>query len=109
MNKKKFEITPDNPVMNFIGTEKKTQQSMSEGQGVPKDKPAPARLPSKRQTPPPPEGYKINPVYIETKTKRVQFVFKPSLLERAKARAAGQGISLNEFIHRVLEKELSED
>lgn len=49
-----------------------------------------------------PDGYKINPVYIETKTRRLQIVLQPSLYERVKKAAAQETISVNEFIHRTL-------
>ncbi len=55
-----------------------------------------------------PEGYKINPVYIEVKSKRVQFVFQPSLLKAAKAEAKRRKTSLNELIHIALRKLLEE-
>ena len=50
----------------------------------------------------PPEGYKINPLYVETKRRRLQLVMQPSLYEKVKARANQQKISVNEYIHRVL-------
>ena len=51
-----------------------------------------------------PEGYKLNPLYIETKSKRLQLVLQPSLLARVKERAKGQGLSVNEYIHRILDE-----
>lgn len=50
-----------------------------------------------------PEGYKLAPEYVETKTKRVQLVFQPSIYERAKAAATEQGLSLNEYLHRLID------
>lgn len=50
-----------------------------------------------------PDGYKINPMYIEKKSKRIQLVMQPSLYERAKAAADSAGISFNEYVHRALE------
>ena len=47
------------------------------------------------------EGYK--PAYVEVKSKRVQLVFQPSIYERAKAKATEQGLSLNEYIHRLID------
>lgn len=60
----------------------------------------------------PPKGYKYNPLYIETKTKRVQLVFQPSLYEKIRAASKAAGLSFNEFCHRALSeatKEESED
>lgn len=51
-----------------------------------------------------PEGYKLAPEYIETKTKRVQLVFQPSIYKRAKAAATEQGLSLNEYLHRLIDE-----
>lgn len=57
----------------------------------------------------PPKGYKYNPMYIETKTKRVQLVLQPSLYERLRAASEAAGISLNEFCHRALDKATKEE
>ena len=51
-----------------------------------------------------PDGYKVNPEYIETKSKRLQLVVQPSLYDKVKARATAGGLSVNEYIHRVLEE-----
>lgn len=56
---------------------------------------------------PPPEGYKINPLYIEKRTKHVHSLIKPSLYESIKARAESEGISVNELIHSILEQAMS--
>lgn len=47
--------------------------------------------------------YKLNPLYIETKSKRLQLVLQPSLYERVKDAAFTAHLSVNEYIHRVLE------
>lgn len=46
--------------------------------------------------------YKLNPEYIEVKSKRVQLVFQPSVKAAAEERASELGISLNEYIHRLI-------
>lgn len=51
-----------------------------------------------------PEGYKVNPKYIETKSKRVQVLIQPSLYAEAKAVSKELGISLNDFIHRAVQE-----
>lgn len=56
----------------------------------------------------PPKGYKINPLYIETKTRRLQLVLRPSLYDKVKKKAEKANLSVNEFIHRVLEKAIKE-
>ena len=50
-----------------------------------------------------PEGYKVNPLYIETKSRRLQLLVQPSLYEAIKARATAEGLSVNELVHTLLE------
>lgn len=56
-----------------------------------------------------PEGYKINPLYIEVKSKRVQLVLQPSLYTRVKAAADKKGLSFNEYCHRILDNATGND
>lgn len=51
-----------------------------------------------------PKGYKLNPMYIETKSRRLQLLIKPSTYEKIKAIAAANGISVNEQINLILEE-----
>lgn len=51
-----------------------------------------------------PEGYKLNPLYVETKTKRLQLVLQPSLFDRVKKGAKQAGLSVNEYVHRILDE-----
>ena len=44
---------------------------------------------------------------VETKTKRAQLVFRPSLLKAAKAEAKREGTSLNELVHIALKEFLA--
>ena len=53
----------------------------------------------------PPDGYKLDPRYIEKRTRRLQLILQPSLYERVKEQADSSGISVNDYIHQVLEKE----
>lgn len=59
-------------------------------------------------TAPAPEGYKVNPLYIEKRSKRLQLLVQPSLYDKIKAQADGEGCSVNDFIHRVLEDAVKE-
>lgn len=61
------------------------------------------------QTDAPPEGYKVNPLYIEKKSKRLQLLIQPSLFGKVKARADREGKSVNELIHSILEDETREE
>jgi hypothetical protein len=91
MAKKSFK---DNPALQFITAQEE----------VPADQPtAAAEIPTQRELANPPAGYKVNPVYLETKSKRVNLLMQPSVHERAKSRAAAMGVSLNEFVHIAIE------
>lgn len=90
MAKKDF---TNNPAMSFI-----SQESIDKVEGEPK---------KKRGNPTPkggkaPAGYKPNPEYIETKSKRAQLLLQPSLYADAKSLSSELGISLNDFIHRAI-------
>lgn len=52
----------------------------------------------------PPKGYKLDPRYVETKSRRLQLMLQPSLYDRIKAEADAAGISVNECICRTLNK-----
>ena len=47
-----------------------------------------------------PAGYRVQ--YVETKTKRLQLVLQPSLYKKLKENAKKSGLSVNEYVHRVL-------
>ena len=40
---------------------------------------------------------------VEVKSKRVQLLLQPSIYDRAKSKAIQQGLSLNEYIHRLID------
>lgn len=79
-----------NPAMQFI-----TQ---------PKDTAAPSTPTMKAPT-----GYKLNPFYVETKSRRLQLLVQPSLHARLKERADKDGMSLNELVNSFLEDGLREE
>jgi len=56
------------------------------------------------QTQPIPTGYKINPAYIETKSKRVQVLVQPSVHDAVARIAKKKGISKNEAINEALKQ-----
>ena len=84
MSKKSFK---DNPALQFISETDSTPQTISESM--------PATVP---------KGYKINPLYVETKTRRLQLVLQPSLFDRVKKEAKKSGLSVNEYVHRILDE-----
>lgn len=54
-----------------------------------------------------PEGYKLNPMFVELKSKRVQLILQPSLYKKVKMKADEEGLSFNEYVHRVLLKNVN--
>ena len=77
-NKKNFK---ENPALRFLSTPEDTAPSRSGGQA---------------------DGYKTNPMYVETRSRRLQLVLQPSLYEKIRDRAANEEVSINEYIHRIL-------
>ena len=47
---------------------------------------------------------KPNPLYIETRSKRLQLLIQPSLYDKLKTIAIVKGISINELIHNALDE-----
>lgn len=81
-----------NPAMQFIST---PAEEIAERETAPRTEDAP-------------EGYKVNPLYIEKRSKRLQLLVQPSLYDKIKAQADTEGCSVNDFIHRVLEDAVKE-
>lgn len=71
------------------------------------EEPTPSAAPERLKASAAPEGYKVNPAYIEKKTRRLQLLMRPSLYDRVKARAEAEGQSVNEMIDTLLEDALS--
>lgn len=82
-----------NPTMGFI-----SKESVEAVEG----KEAPVAQASKVRPPKAPEGYKLNPEFIETKSKRVQILIQPSVHDAIKEKAKAMGISTNEAINEAL-------
>lgn len=94
MAKKSF---ADNPALQFIS--QPTEEPVKEEQADHQEGPKSAQRPAER----PPEGYKLDYRYIEKKTRRLQLVLQPSLYERVKSGAASAGLSINEYVHQILD------
>lgn len=88
MPKKSFK---DNPALQFITT------------AEPEPQPADQPEQTTRATDKPPAGYKMDPRFVEIKSRRLQLVLQPSLYDRVKAKAAAAGISVNEYVHQILD------
>ena len=46
----------------------------------------------------------MNPMYVETKSRRLQLVLQPSLYERVKKAAQNSDLSVNEYVHQILDQ-----
>lgn len=94
----------NNPVMQFISPE--TVEKIEESTETTSNKDVQqitAEFEAKA-----PAGYKVNPMYIETKSKRVQSLVQPSVYEKIKSIAINKGISVNEAINEALRKYIEE-
>lgn len=49
-----------------------------------------------------PKGFKLDPRFVETKSKRVQLVLQPSLFLKAKEKADALNMSFNEYASQAL-------
>lgn len=87
MAKKNFNL--ENPAMQFIST----------GAEAVKKEEAETIAPA-------PEGFKINPLYLEKKSRRLQLLMKPSIYEKLKARADREGNSVNDVVNNLIEEAL---
>jgi hypothetical protein len=56
-----------------------------------------------REVAPAPEDYKVNPLYIEMKSERLQLLVTPSLKKALKEKAKSQSRSVNNLINSILE------
>lgn len=88
--KKTFKAELADPAMQFISTP-------SENTGTSVDMHFTREIP---------KGYKANPYYIETKSKRLQLLIRPSLLKKLKGRAEVEGCSVNNLVNSILEEAL---
>ena len=88
MAKKKSFI--DNPALQFISTAEPEETRQEERE-----------LPASQA--------KLNPLYVETKSRRLQLVLQPSLYDRVKAGAAAAGLSVNEYVHQILDTATREE
>lgn len=96
-NKPNIEVAPE---MSFF-----SEETIKAVDKVEDTEPTTIPTGAKREAP---EGYKVNPIYVEKRTKRVQLVLQPSLYDKVKQMADKQGVSLNDFCHKVLEEATEE-
>lgn len=98
-SKKKSFLETENPAMAFL-----SEETIEAVDG--KEQDATIKAPTGEK---PPNGYKLNPLYVETKSKRVQLVLQPSLYDRIRAASNAAGLSMNEFCHRILDEATREE
>ena len=98
--KKKTFIAEGNPALQFISSSEEPERKPAQRGEIVIPQPRPDR---------PPEGYKKNPLYIEVKSRRLQLVLQPSLYERVRARAEEADLSVNEYIHQILDNATREE
>jgi hypothetical protein len=93
----------ENPAMRFISaSEKRNEEETSVSPLLPKKEP--------ENTPPfAPQGIpqavpmKKNPLYIETKSRRLNLLMQPSLHDKIKNLAQERAVSVNDAIHTILQ------
>lgn len=56
-----------------------------------------------------PKGYKLNPLFVETKSKRLQLLIQPSLYGKLKVKAKSEGKSVNDTVNTILQEALREE
>ncbi len=83
MAKKNFK---DNPALQFLSTADPAEATQETA----------PQYPMKR-----------NPLYIETKSRRLQLLLQPSLYNKIKAQADEQSKSINEIIHSILDEHIN--
>ncbi len=94
--KKSFKRTE--PALAFISEAEEVSRPKKPTQS----KRSPKAKPTSKGKETAPEGYKLAPQYIETKSRRVQALIQPSVYDAVKAKASSLGISTNEAINEAL-------
>lgn len=92
----KRDFKQSNPALAFISSKSEAVQAESKEEKLE----APAKAP---------EGYKLNPLYVETKSKRVNLLMQPSIVERMRKTAQAKGLSLNEAINEAVKEYLERE
>lgn len=93
-SKKTFRDQIENPAELFISKPEEKPAVADRVEGTPAKAPA---------------GYKPNYLYIETRSKRLQLLIQPSLLEKLRAKAQSEGRSVNDVVHLILEDAFREE
>ena len=92
----------ENPAMQFIGQSGGVDRSIDTGHDktpIADVEPPPHQATQVATLPP----MKPNPLYIETKSRRLNLLVQPSLHDKIKGIAKGHGASVNDTIHQILQ------
>lgn len=109
MAKKKTFKEDINPAMQFISAPtEEIAEEPAPAEPIAPSIAAPAAS-TTASKPKAPDGYKLNPLYIEKKSKRVQLLMQPSVYEKLKEKAKSKETSFNDFIHTILQEVAEEE
>lgn len=79
---------------------------ISKPEAAPKEETAPVKKVT--DAPKPPKGYKVNYEYVETRSRRAQFLLQPSVYAKLQEKAKDEGISVNELVNTIIKEALGE-
>ena len=94
----------ENPALQFISKESIEKAERQDAENLTKPD-----IKTAQEVSAAPVGYKLNPLYIETKSERIQLLMQPTLKAKLKEKAARDGKSLNETIHAILTAAVAEE
>lgn len=92
MLKKKSFVDKDNPALRFLSAVNGGDSSDNE-----------CARETEHQEKSPVGRCKPNPLYVETKSRRLQLMLQPSVYNRIRANAHASGLSVNEYCHQILD------
>lgn len=93
---KKKGFKQKNPALAFINASTEIKPAVHEQETRPQSAKAP-------------DGFRANPLYIETKSKRVQLLIQPSVVNRLDSLAKRKGISRNEAFSEAVKAYLEKE
>ncbi len=93
-----------NPAMQFISTPAPAPAQPPKPKGTGRTGAAPAAPRPTGSTETAPDGYRVNPLFIEKKSRRLQLLLRPSVYDAVRARAIAEGVSVNDLINTLLEE-----
>ncbi len=98
MSKKSF---TDNPAEQFISSFQDDKKEVQEIKEESIEQSLSNQNQAKMQIP---EGYKLDPRFIEKKSKRLNLLMQPSLYKKIQDKAKKEKKSVNDFIHSAMEE-----